>query len=220
MESGPDERYFPRLAAAFVRGRLGAVGTAGICEVDLLKRGADAGLRLHKFKQNAELPRVKRVLGMLRAIQPASLIDIGSGRGTFLWPLLNEFPALPVVAVDLSWQRVSDIAAVRRGGVENLSAIQADVERLPLAERSADVVTALEVLEHLRDPQAAMNRIADAAARFVIVSAPSKPDENPEHIQLFTDRSLRELMERAGLVGVQVSGVLNHFVAMGRKGRP
>ena len=33
-------------------------------------------------------------------IQPTSLLDIGSGRGTFLWPLLDTLPTLPVIAID------------------------------------------------------------------------------------------------------------------------
>ncbi|NJM35092.1 MAG: AAA domain-containing protein [Rhodomicrobium sp.] len=33
---------------------------------------------------------------------PESLIDFGSGRGVFLWPLLDAFPDLPVMAVRLS----------------------------------------------------------------------------------------------------------------------
>ena len=107
------ERYFTELATAFVRGRLGDPDAT-------LEEGVDAGLRLHKFKQTAELPRVKRVLGMLHGLAPGSLLDIGSGRGTFLWPLLASFPGLSVTAIDWSERRVSDLLAVRTGGIERL----------------------------------------------------------------------------------------------------
>jgi hypothetical protein len=32
------------------------------------------------------LPRVRKVLGVLRGVHPANLLDVGSGRGAFLWP--------------------------------------------------------------------------------------------------------------------------------------
>ena len=41
-----------------------------------------------------------RVLGTLRGIAPTHLLDIGTGRGVFLWPLLDAFPSLMVTAVE------------------------------------------------------------------------------------------------------------------------
>jgi hypothetical protein len=79
------ERYFSELATAFVRGRLGDPSAS-------IDDGLAAGLRLHKFKRNEDLTRVRRVLSLLRGLAPATLLDIGSGRGTFLWPLLAGFP--------------------------------------------------------------------------------------------------------------------------------
>ena len=62
---------------------------------DALDRARSHGraCKLHKFKRIDELPRVRRVIGMLRgALRPTSLLDVGSGRGAFLWPLLDAFP--------------------------------------------------------------------------------------------------------------------------------
>src|SRR5579872_7119278 len=98
------ERYFTELATAFVRGRLDRADAT-------IEDGIEAGLRLHKFKQNTELPRVQRVLGILRSLAPQSLLDVGSGRGTFLWPVLAHFPELAVTAIDVSERRVQDMDA-------------------------------------------------------------------------------------------------------------
>ncbi|MCB9743744.1 MAG: class I SAM-dependent methyltransferase [Alphaproteobacteria bacterium] len=206
------ERYFVELAAAFVRGH--RPDAPALEPAELVAWGREQGLRLHKFKRNAELPRVRRVLGALRGLGPAELLDIGSGRGTFLWPLLDAMPWLPVTAVDLSERRVRDIDAVRRGGVQRLSAVQADAESLPLPDHAFDVVTALEVLEHVQDPARAAAELTRVTRRFILITVPSKPDDNPEHLRLFTADSLRRLMLDAGAAKVSVDGVLNHLVAI------
>lgn len=208
-----DERYFTRLAAAFVRGKLGRTAPQFSSE-ELIAEGLAAGLRLHKFKRNTELPRVRKVLGILRSLAPASLLDVGSGRGTFLWPLLDAFPQLEVTAVDTNPVRVVDIAAVGSGGVSNLCALRMDAEALELADGCADVVTALEVLEHLPSPRRAAAEAVRVAGRYVVASVPSKEDENPEHVNLFDARSFESLFLDAGARGVKVEYVLNHMIAV------
>src|SRR5688572_31720081 len=91
-----DRHYYLDLGAAFVRGRL--PDAPDLPPGELIEYGRAQGLRVHKFKRSAELPRVRRVLGILRSLGPSELLDIGSGRGTFLWPLLDAFPDLPVTA--------------------------------------------------------------------------------------------------------------------------
>ena len=140
-----DSRYFTSLAAAFVRGRLPELADEGD-DSTVLARGMAAGLRLHKFKRNTELPRVHRVLGALRGLAPESLLDVGSGRGTFLWPLLEAFPALPVTALDRDPGRAADLQATARGGIARLTAACMDAESLAFADAAFDTVTLLASL--------------------------------------------------------------------------
>jgi 2-polyprenyl-3-methyl-5-hydroxy-6-metoxy-1,4-benzoquinol methylase len=62
------------------------------------------------FKAKEDLPRVQVVLSFLHGIAPAgqckSLLDIGSGRGVFLFPLLREFPDMEVTSLDILPHRV------------------------------------------------------------------------------------------------------------------
>jgi ubiquinone/menaquinone biosynthesis C-methylase UbiE len=201
------EQYFTDLATAFVRGRLGS-STATI------EDGLNAGLRLHKFKRNTELPRVKRVLGILHALAPDSLLDVGSGRGTFLWPLLASFPSLQVTAIEWNDRRVSDLGAVSDGGVKRLTVARMDVQALTFAAGSFDVVTVLEVLEHLRSPELALRSAMAVARRFVIVSVPSVADNNPEHLHLFSVEQLRDMAVKAGSSRVSFEHVLNHRIML------
>src|SRR5207237_88288 len=113
------------------------------------RAGQEAGLRLHKFKRTAGLPRVQKVLGILRGLDPADLLDIGSGRGVFLWPLLDAFPALQVIAFDRDPIRAAGLGAVGAGGLARLRAARMDIEALALPAASVEVATVLEVLEHI-----------------------------------------------------------------------
>lgn len=208
-----DDRYFTRLAAAYVRGKLG-LDASRLSQEELIAAGLASGLRLHKFKRSTELARVRKVLGILRGLSPASLLDVGSGRGTFLWPLLDAFPWLEVTAVDLNPVRVADIAAVGGGGVANLRARRMDAEALELEDGYAEVVTTLEVLEHLQSPRRAAAEAVRVASKYVVASVPSKEDDNPEHINLFDARGFESLFLDAGARGVKVEYVLNHMVAV------
>jgi SAM-dependent methyltransferase len=206
--------YYLELAAALVRHRLPDL--AGLPPAELFRRGVAAGLRLHHFKRTGGLPRVRKVLGILRGLAPADLLDVGSGRGVFLWPLVDGFPELRVLAIDRKPLNAADIHAVSAGGIDRLSAAVMDVHRLALADRSVDGVTFLEVLEHLEQPGRALAEAVRVARRFVVVSVPSHEDDNPEHIHLFTRRALTELFAVAGVERLSFDGVLNHLIAVAR----
>ena len=215
-----DAHYYLDLAAAFVRGRL--PDAPDLPPPELVEYGREQGLRVHKFKRSAELPRVRRVLGVLRSLGPTSLLDIGSGRGAFLWPLLDAFPELRVTALDRSPQRVADLEAVRWGGVERLTPTSGDVTALDFPDSTFDVVTILEVLEHLPTPSAGAREALRVCERFVVASVPSKPDDNPEHLRLYTTETLSELFASAAAdlgvtVSVKCEYVPNHIVAVVRK---
>lgn len=208
------ERYFTDLALAFVRGRDPQLVEEHGASAEVFEHARAKGLSLHKFKRNTTLPRVAKVLGILRGLMPEDLLDVGSGRGTFLWPLLNAFPGLPVVALDADPRRASDIDAVRIGGVTRLRSVHGDVCALDLPDNSVAVATALEVLEHLEEPHRAAAELLRVARRFVVASVPSKPDNNPEHIQLFSPDSLREMFIAAGARRVQIEHVPGHLIAV------
>ena len=210
-----DDRYFTRLAAAYVRGKLGSIAPL-LPPEELIALGLARGLRLHKFKRNAELPRVRKVLGILRGLAPASLLDMGSGRGTFLWPLLDTFPDIEVTSIDINPVRVTDITAVREGGFSNLRALQIDAAEIELEDNEVEVVTALEVLEHMPAPGKAAAEAVRVASKYVIASVPSKEDENPEHIHLFDRGSFESLFLNAGAQSVKVDFVLNHMIAVAK----
>ena len=223
--------YYKKLAAAFVRGKLHndpvqvmhpslfSLPLEDLSEDDqskLIELGLQQGLRLHRFKRTMGLPRVHKVLGILHGIQPATLLDIGSGRGAFLWPLLDEFPNLPVTCIDILDYRIADIQAMHWGGLSHLNALHTDVTKSPFSNGQFEVVTMLEVLEHIPDTDQALAEVCRIARRFVILSVPSKQDDNPEHIHLFNERSLRQHFERQHVSHISFHYVAGHSIAIAR----
>lgn len=224
--------YYQQFAAAYIRGKLRTLTGDEYPELflpaleelsdeaigRLLELAQAHELRLHRFKRSMELPRVQKVLGMLRGLQPSSLLDIGTGRGAFLWPLLAALPELPVTCLDRQDYRVADLQAIHEGGLTRLSALIGDVTALPFENQSFDVVTMLEVLEHVPDTRKAVTEVCRVARRFVLMSMPSKEDDNPEHIHLFNQQQLRALYAEQGVTRVHFEYVLNHMIVLARIG--
>ena len=173
-------------------------------------------MKMHYFKTKEDLPRVQVVLGFLHGIvssgQCNSLLDVGSGRGVFLFPLLREFPGLEVTSIDILPHRVELLDCICKGGVSNLHPVLANICDSVLPDKSFDVVTMLEVLEHIPDTETAVLNAVRLARHYIIVSVPSKPDDNPEHIHLFSNDDLKNHFLNAGCSKVKFMSVTNHRV--------
>ena len=211
-----DSRFYSRPAEAFLRSTLEA--STELSRADLIREATQKKIRLQRFKRSALLPRVERVIGFLRGLEPLSLLDVGTGRGAFLWPLLDVWPGLPVHCLDVLEHRVNMLTAVRRGGIDNLVAEHRDISDDSWEHEPFDVVTALEVLEHVPEPQRAIEQCVRHALRFVVVSCPSKADENPEHINLFQAGGLERRFLDAGAIKANTVHVLNHQIVFATVG--
>ncbi|MCH5187043.1 MAG: class I SAM-dependent methyltransferase [Oscillospiraceae bacterium] len=221
------ERYNLYEAAAWIRGHSLRVGTPEL-RADLLKTPPDeltepelaeiveAGrsiqLKLYPFKTGTqELPRVKRTIGFLRSVSFESMLDVGSGRGVFIRPFMEAFPWVRVTSLDLLENRVSFLNELSAGGFSQLHAEQKNICDQPFPENSFDVVTMLEVLEHIPEVDKAIAAAVRMAKKYVVVSVPSRPDDNPEHIHLLTKEILTDLFSRAGCSKLHFDGVDGHL---------
>ena len=105
--------YFVAPLTAYLRAHGLPVDAAPLAEC--IASAKERGLKPHRFKRAGELPPVRRVLGALAGLAPAELLDIGTGRGAFLWPLMDRFPDLPVTCVDPLDYRIELLQRVRVG---------------------------------------------------------------------------------------------------------
>ena len=128
------------------------------------------------------------------------ILDIGCGTGAMLDELR---PFGSVVGADFSPEALQ--FCVTRGAPADLA--RADVRRLPFADASFDVVTAMDIVEHIDDDKAACSeifRVLKPGGRL-FVTVPAFPslwsehDEALHHFRRYTAPRLKDLFQRVGL---------------------
>lgn len=164
------------------------------------------------------------------------LVDVGAGAGENCRLLSKRFQR--VVGIDYNrWE-----LGVYADSPANVLLVNGDASRLPVADKAADWVTCLEVLEHLPDDEAAVREIAriTKAGGFAVVSVPDARYPllfDPinwflerlfarhvgigiwgfGHVRLYRAEELQALLERHGF-RVRETRHLTHWLAGGIEG--
>jgi SAM-dependent methyltransferase len=162
-------------------------------------------------KYNSQNPVVRKLIArLMRELRTASgstegtWVDVGIGEGLALATM--EVRAGLLVGVEFRDDKLA--AALRR--LPGAVGVRADAGMLPIVSRGADVVTCLEVLEHLHAPDRAVQELARISRGRCLVSVPWEPffrlgnlgrgkdvrrlGNNPEHVQQFRPSSLHALL--------------------------
>ena len=132
---------------------------------------------------------------------PLSILDMGCGTGAMSARLTGWGE---VVSMDYS---PLALAFARRRGLKHL--LGADAMRLPLASNSFDLITVMDVLEHLEDDEAALRecrRVLKPGGR-VIATVPAYAHLWSEHdtaLMHYRRYARMELAERAANAGLRV----------------
>lgn len=128
-------------------------------------------------------------------------VDVGVGEG---FALERMFPSGPEV-IALEYRHDKAVVASER--LESVSVVRGDAGVLPFPDASADLVTSIEVLEHLPGFEQAVAEMARICRGRLVVSVPWEPwfrlgnlgrgknvrrmGNDPEHVQFFTPARLR-----------------------------
>lgn len=227
----PEDHYL-ELAAAFVRGhalrdrdfRLPAVlRKTPLDEYTEQQRGAvfrqarTQGLQLDMFKRATRIPRVAVVVELLRAFAPQSVLDVGCGRGPFLWAVLDAMPRLPVTAVDRAPRWVKDVQNVHRGGIERLTGHLMDAMALDFDDDAFDAVVLLDVLPYVEHPVKAVDEATRVARRLLVLSLPLADSSDPEHLHTLDEPTVLAMLSASGWSDVKCTSATGHLIAVARK---
>ncbi len=110
---------------------------------------------------------------LLRLAAPSSLLDVGCGEGVLVQRWASLLDGRRVVGVDLEEESLQ--AGWAAHAAPNLEFRVAEATSLPFANGEFDLVSAIEVLEHVPDPHAALAEMRRCAQRELLVSVPREP---------------------------------------------
>jgi SAM-dependent methyltransferase len=151
---------------------------------------------------------------------PSSLLDVGCGEGVLVhqWAqrlaMRNPADAARVVGIDLEEESIQAGWAERLA--PNLEYRVMEAANLPFADSEFDLASAIEVLEHVPDPEHTVGEMARCAERHLLVSVPREPlwrmlnmargaywpalGNTPGHLNHWSRRSFTQLLARHGKV--------------------
>lgn len=142
---------------------------------------------------------VKSLLGRKRHKR---ILDVGCGTGETLSFLGKLFPKAKLYGIDSSQKAIN--FSKSRGHKE---IIKANAIKLPFKDNFFDAVLILDVLEHIKDDQRAINEAKKVLKKDgkIIITSPglsfiwSPHDEMQGHQRRYTRREMRKLAKEAGM---------------------
>jgi ubiquinone/menaquinone biosynthesis C-methylase UbiE len=143
---------------------------------------------------------------------PQSLLDIGCGEAVLTHRWATQLGDKRVVGTDLEDPSIQAHWEARQA--PNLEYRIMKAENLPFADSEFDVASAIEVLEHVPDPDHTVAEMARVAGRWLLVSVPREPlwralnlargayvkdlGNTPGHLNHWSKRSFVKLLGRHG----------------------
>jgi ubiquinone/menaquinone biosynthesis C-methylase UbiE len=150
----------------------------------------------------------------LSQVQPShKVLDVATGPGYVA--ILFAEKAHEVIGLDLTPAFVTKAqASASEKDLKNISFREGDVEHLPFADKSFDIVTCHKALHHFPNPVRAldeMNRVLKVGGRIVIGDTRSSDNlemarrhnalerlRDPSHVEMYGPHKLRALIEMSG----------------------
>jgi 2-polyprenyl-3-methyl-5-hydroxy-6-metoxy-1,4-benzoquinol methylase len=145
---------------------------------------------------------------------PKSLLDVGCGEGVLVHQWAQSMGSGRVVGIDLEEESIQAGWAERQA--PNLEYRVMEAENLPFVDNEFELASAIEVLEHVPDPEHTVSEMARCASRHLLVSVPREPlwrmlnmargaywselGNTPGHLNHWSRRSFVSLLSRHGKV--------------------
>ena len=176
-------------------------------------------------KYSSTNPVVRRLMGgfegtlaqLFEQAAPESVLDVGCGEGVLTYRWAEQIGDGPVLGIDLADSKLeAEWSSRRRPNLEFRPMPAEDLQDLPFSDRSFDLAAAIEVLEHVPDPERTLAEMARVASRHLVVSVPREPlwralnvargaylrdlGNTPGHVNHWSKRSFVQMAGRHGEV--------------------
>jgi 2-polyprenyl-3-methyl-5-hydroxy-6-metoxy-1,4-benzoquinol methylase len=173
-------------------------------------------------KYNAKNPVMRKLMEgferdldeLFARVVPRSILDVGCGEGVLTCQWADQLDGGRIVGIDLDDPKLRAEWDKRRR--ENLEYRVEEATSLSFTDDEFDVATAIEVLEHVPEPEATLSEMARVAERYLLVSVPREPiwrmlnmargaylrdlGNTPGHLNHWSKVSFVSLLSRYGTV--------------------
>lgn len=173
-------------------------------------------------KYGSKNPVVRRLMSGFHAAlddlwlkaAPRSVLDVGCGEGVLTSEWAERLGDGRIVGIDLDDPKLRAEWSGRRRA--NLEFRAEEATSLSFADDEFELAAAIEVLEHVPQPEATLAEMARVASRWLLVSGPREPfwrglnsargaylrelGNTPGHVNHWSKRSFVSLLERHGTV--------------------
>jgi 2-polyprenyl-3-methyl-5-hydroxy-6-metoxy-1,4-benzoquinol methylase len=189
-------------------------------EVTISEEGIVTGNTYDKY--GSTNPVVRRLMSafertldqLFEQSDPSSVLDVGCGEGVLVHRWAQRMGDRRVVGIDLQEESIQAGWAERQA--PNLEYQVMHAENLPFAQNEFDLASAIEVLEHVPDPEHTLAEMARCAEHHLLVSVPREPmwrmlnmargaywpalGNTPGHLNHWSRRSFVRLLSSYGQV--------------------
>jgi 2-polyprenyl-3-methyl-5-hydroxy-6-metoxy-1,4-benzoquinol methylase len=110
---------------------------------------------------------------LFAAAAPTSVLDVGCGEGVLTHRWAEQLGDKRIVGVDLPDPKLADEWASRQRA--NLEFATFQSQELPFGRDEFDLAAAIEVLEHVPDPERTLGEMARVSRGHLLVSVPREP---------------------------------------------
>jgi 2-polyprenyl-3-methyl-5-hydroxy-6-metoxy-1,4-benzoquinol methylase len=132
-------------------------------------------------KYGSTNPLVKRLMAgfessldeLYERAAPASVLDVGCGEGVLVHRWAQAHSEARLVGIDLEEESIQ--AGWEQHRAPNLEYRVMPAQNLPFGEDEFELASAIEVLEHVPDPEHTLAEMARCASRHLLVSVPREP---------------------------------------------
>jgi SAM-dependent methyltransferase len=173
-------------------------------------------------KYGSRNPVVRRLMSgfhsdldeLMERAQPRTLLDVGCGEGVLTAAWAERFCAGPVLGIDLEDPKLEAEWDKRR--TPNLDFRPEEATSLPFEDGEFELAAAIEVLEHVPQPERTLAEMARVADPWLLVSVPREPlwrainmargaywrslGNTPGHVNHWSKRAFVSLLGRYGTV--------------------
>jgi SAM-dependent methyltransferase len=173
-------------------------------------------------KYGSENPVVKKLMAGFHAsldelwgiAQPRSVLDVGCGEGVLTRDWAERLGDRRIVGIDLDDPKLR--AEWDKRARPNLEYRAEEATRLSFGDGEFDMATAIEVLEHVPEPEETLREMARVAERYLLVSVPREPiwrmvnmargaywksfGNTPGHVNHWSKVSFKSLLTQYGAV--------------------